>query len=70
VNDDQVNSPTHYKSKGGIEAIEVIESFELGFHLGGAVKYILRAGKKGPGKQDIQKAIWFLNRALEKGIVK
>jgi hypothetical protein len=31
---DLVNQPPHYKSKGGIESIEVIESFELGFHLG------------------------------------
>lgn len=63
---DLVNQPPHYKSKGGIESIDVIESFELNFHLGNAVKYILRSDKKGNKEQDLQKAIWYLNRELEK----
>lgn len=63
---DLVNHPPHYKSKGGIESIEVIESFELGFNLGNAVKYILRCNKKGNKKQDIEKAIWYLKRELTK----
>ena len=61
---DMVNQPPHYKSKGGIESIEVIESFELGFNLGNAVKYVLRCNKKGNKKQDIEKAIWYLKREL------
>jgi len=65
-NIDLVNHPPHYKSKNGIESIEVIESFELGFNLGNAVKYILRCNKKGNKKQDIQKAIWYLKRELTK----
>lgn len=63
---DLVNHPPHYKSKGGIESIQVIESFELGFNLGNAVKYILRCNKKGNKKQDIEKAIWYLKRELTK----
>lgn len=69
---DQVNHPTHYKS-GPIEVIHVIEAFDLGFHLGNVVKYILRAGKKGgPEKliEDLKKARWYLDRHisnLEKG---
>jgi len=63
---DLINEPPHYKSKGGIEPIEVIESFELGFHLGNVVKYILRADKKGNKKQDLEKAQWYLNRELQK----
>ena len=43
---DPVHNPPHYKS-GGIEVIDVIEAFELGFHLGNVVKYVLRAGRKG-----------------------
>jgi hypothetical protein len=61
---DFVNQPPHYKSKGGIESIEVIESFELNFNLGNAVKYILRCNKKGNKKQDLEKAIWYLKREL------
>jgi hypothetical protein len=63
---DLVNQPPHYKSKGNIESIDVIESFELGFNLGNAVKYILRCNKKGNKKQDLEKAIWYLNRELQK----
>lgn len=63
---DLVNQPPHYKSKGGIESIDVIESFELGFNLGNVVKYILRADKKGNKKQDLEKAQWYLNREVEK----
>ncbi len=63
---DNINHPQHYKS-GGMEAIDVIEAFGLGFHLGNATKYILRAGRKtADAKQDINKAIWYLNRFLEK----
>lgn len=63
---DSINHPQHYKGKG-LEVIEVIEAFELDFHRGNAVKYILRAGKKTEDmKEDIQKAIWYLNRFLEK----
>jgi Protein of unknwon function (DUF3310) len=63
---DLVNHPPHYKS-GGLEVIDVIEAFDLGFHRGNAIKYILRAGKKDSEKyrQDLEKAIWYLNREVE-----
>lgn len=60
---DNVNHPSHYKGRG-VESIEVIEAFDLGFCLGNAVKYILRAGKKGDKIEDLQKAIWYLNREI------
>lgn len=62
---DDVNHPEHY-NKGKIEVIDAIEDWKLGFHLGNAVKYIARAGYKGKEKEDIEKAIWYLNRYLEK----
>jgi len=62
---DLINSPDHYQSDN-IEAIDVIESFDLNFNLGNVIKYILRADKKGNRKQDLQKAQWYLNRELEK----
>lgn len=60
---DKVNHPSHYQGKG-FEVIDIIEDFGLNFHLGNAIKYILRAGKKGNRTQDIQKAIWYLTREL------
>ena len=63
---DPVNHPAHY-TMGNIEVIDVIETYELKYHLGNAVKYILRAGKKDPSKtiEDLKKAQWYLNRYIE-----
>lgn len=58
----EVNHPQHYKSNGGLEVINVIEAFELNFHLGNAIKYILRAGKKENEIKDLHKAMWYLKR--------
>lgn len=60
---------THYTCKAGYDAIKVIEDFELNFHLGNAVKYILRCGKKGneiDAVKDISKAIAYLKRECER----
>lgn len=64
---DMVNNPPHY-TDGGIQTIDFIESKGLGYHLGNAVKYISRAGKKGTnqGLEDLRKARWYLDRAIEK----
>lgn len=63
---ESVNHPEHY-NPGVYEAINVIEHYNLGFHLGNSVKYILRAGKKHNNvKEDIEKAIWYLERYKEK----
>lgn len=61
-----VNHPAHYNA-GKIEVIEAIEDWMLSYHLGNAVKYIARAGKKDPGRviEDLQKAVWYLNRRIE-----
>jgi len=60
-----VDHPPHY-SRGGVEAIDVIEAWGLGFHLGNALKYIARAGHKNSASQDIDKAIWYLQRWQER----
>lgn len=64
---DPVSHPSHY-TDGKIEVIEYIEDKKLGFHLGNAVKYISRAGKKDPNKyiEDLRKAIWYINREIER----
>ena len=60
---DAIN-PSYYQN--GIETIEAIEAWELGFCLGNAVKYISRAGKKDPTKtvEDLNKAIWYIQRRI------
>ena len=61
-----VNHPEHYKSKDNTyEAINVIEAWGLNFHCGNVVKYIARHKQKKNAKQDIEKAIWYLERYLE-----
>lgn len=61
---DAIN-PDHYKGGRSIEPIEVIEDWQLNYHLGSALKYISRNGRK-PGEDPLEgldKAIWYLQRA-------
>lgn len=62
---DPVNHPSHY-CQGGIEVLDAIEAWKLGYHLGNAVKYIARAGKKDPSKEveDLKKARFYLDRHI------
>ena len=69
---DQVNHPSHYK-QGRVEAIEVIEDVVsgapdpvIGYSVGQTLKYLLRAWHKGNAVQDLQKAAWYLNRAIDR----
>lgn len=60
---DLVNSPPHYTAHpSGVECIEITES--MGFCLGNALKYIWRADLKGDSIEDLNKAIWYLNREI------
>ncbi len=65
--DDAVSHPSHYTG-GKIETIDYIEDKKLNYHLGNAIKYISRAGKKDPDKytEDLKKAIWYLQREVER----
>lgn len=61
-----VDHPTHYQGNG-LEVIEVIEAFGLGFNLGNAIKYILRAGRKTTDRdQDLRKAIWYIQHEIDR----
>jgi hypothetical protein len=60
---DMVNHPPHYKA-GGIETIDFIEAKNLGYNLGNVVKYVSRADLKGNKLEDLQKAKWYLDRAI------
>lgn len=61
---DMVNHPPHYQH--GIEPIEFIESHNLNFNLGSAVKYIARAPYKGKELEDLKKAKWFIEREIKR----
>ena len=64
---ENVEHPDHYQSEK-IEAIDVIEAFELNFSLGSAVKYILRAGKKPTetAEEDLSKAVWYIQLEIQR----
>jgi hypothetical protein len=58
--------PTHYGGKDNpYEAIKVIEAWGVGFNLGNTLKYISRAGKKDNIIQDLEKALFYLDREIQ-----
>ena len=59
-----VSHPSHYNQ--GIEAIDIIESWELNFSLGNAIKYILRSPYKGKQIEDLEKARWYIDREINR----
>jgi hypothetical protein len=60
-----INHPSHY-NKGKFEVIDVIEDWELGFHLGNTVKYVARSPHKKKPLEDLKKAAWYLSRYIAK----
>ena len=67
---DMVNKPPHYQSETGVECIEAIEAANgmdgfIAYLRGTAIKYIWRAGKKWDDVEDVEKAIWYMERMKE-----
>jgi hypothetical protein len=60
-----VTNPAHYR-RFPVEVIEITE--QLDFNKGNAVKYLCRAGYKDgvDEMEDLSKALWYVNRAIEK----
>ena len=59
--------PEYYKGKEGYEARKVVDNFDLTYHIGTAVTYLLRAYRKHETPVDcIKKAIAHLEFELEK----
>ena len=58
-------TPDHY-ARGSIEPWDYIRDQGLNYHLGNAIKYISRAGKKDGATycQDLQKAIHYLQNEI------
>lgn len=64
---DIINNPPHYRGANGMQAIDVIEAFELNYHLGNVVKYVLRCGKKSASPlEDLKKARWYIEREIKR----
>ena len=62
---DNINHPKHYtEHPSGVECIQVTE--HMGFNLGNAIKYIWRADLKNNALEDLQKAVWYVNREIIK----
>ena len=60
---EQVNHPRHYNTHpSGIEAIDVVRHMD--FCLGNAFKYLFRCGSKGSPLEDLKKARWYIEDAL------
>jgi hypothetical protein len=61
---DPIN-PSHYTSHpSGIECIQVTE--HMNFNLGNAMKYIWRTGHKDSAIQDLRKAMWYIEREIQR----
>ena len=64
----KVDHPAHYNA-GNIECIDAIEEAVKGldgkeaFATGNAIKYLWRWKRKG-GKEDLKKAVWYINRLI------
>jgi hypothetical protein len=67
--DKMVSHPSHYQSENGLEVIDAVEAFTEGLegkyatNTGNVIKYICRWKKKN-GLQDLEKAMWYLQRLI------
>ena len=65
-----VEHPSHYTSSpakcaecgAGVECIQITEHMD--FLRGNAMKYLWRAGLKGDALEDLEKAKWYISRAI------
>ena len=68
--DKMVSHPNHYQSDNGLEVIDVIEAFTSDLNgieavdTANVLKYICRWKHKN-GKQDLEKAMWYLQHLIE-----
>lgn len=62
---DPVKNPRHYTSHpSGVECLDV--TAHMNFCLGNATKYIWRAGQKGDAVEDLRKAIFYIEREIDR----
>ncbi len=64
---DIISAPSHYIAGRQYEPIDVmLDWFPENPLLWQVCKYIARAGRKGPALQDLQKAKFYLQKAIER----
>ena len=62
---DKVEHPSHYTSHpSGVECLQITE--HMNFCLGNAIKYIWRADLKGDKVEELEKAIFYIKREIER----
>lgn len=61
----EVDHPEHYTDHpSGVECIDITE--HMSFNLGNAIKYIWRSDLKSNTLQDLEKAIWYIKREIDR----
>ena len=60
---DNVNHPAHYEANGPFECIELAQHFN--FCIGNAIKYVWRHMDKGHPVEDLNKALWYIQREID-----
>lgn len=63
---DSVKKPDYYNI-GDIEVIDFIDSWGLNFNLGNVIKYVTRCNYKENKIKDLQKAIYYIEREINRG---
>jgi len=66
--DSNTTGPSYYR-RGSVQVWDFIRDQGLNFHLGNAIKYICRAGYKNSRREDLTKAIHYLQNELEQEIL-
>ena len=61
--EEKVNHPAYYNT-GSIEVIDAIDDWGLDFSAGNVVKYVVRAAHKNNQQEDLEKAMWYIQRLL------
>lgn len=56
----------HYTDGRRYDPIAAIDAWGLDFHLGNALKYVARAGRKDDTLQDLRKALFYLDHVVSR----
>lgn len=58
--------PEHYRTPSGMQPFDVIDGYGFGFYDGNALRYLLRAQKKGMLLNDLKKARHYIQEEEER----
>ena len=63
--DNNAIQPSHYKA-GEFDVIAFCQLHDINFDLGNVIKYVTRAGYKNDQLEDLKKAMWYLQREIDR----